>query len=138
MIDFIAIDNFFRSLKNRYRECFLKMEDCKVYLEDNYSKNQFATIFSKLLYFSFLAFITFNPKNHIKYPNHLLVDFISEMWNIKKLICESDQRFNITYKDEYDIEKTPISSSDGGAHNIVFYVIITIAALGLGFILGIR
>lgn len=75
-MDYVTIDNFFRNINSRYRECILRIEDSKVYFEDKYRKLKSVEM---LLVSSLICTlvcipvcIAFNPRKRAIYPNETL------------------------------------------------------------------
>ena len=67
-----------------------------------------------------------------------LIDFISDMWGIRKLTCESDSRFEISYSNnEYYLEKKRITYNDSEKNDALFIILLIVAFIIL-FSLGIK
>ena len=64
-----------------------------------------------------------------------MVDFLADMWNLRKLTCESDKKFDINFDKEYDIEKKSLTLEDGGSKTLLFFFVLFIAAFVLHIIL---
>ena len=258
MMDYVTIESFFSNIKSKYRECALRIEDSKIYFEDNFRRIKLEKFLGVSLYFWSLVCFAFDPKklsvsrnaiiraighyvfiiilvfscfwllsfllkpfvkvyNVIDYKNgcltielwlmgvrlmtldkfenkdfclimnnvipvsynpsgsrinnvkgvplvidkrtdlyflnevlllhqngkfiHLwlgysvesysncieLVDFISNMWKIRKLTCESNSRFEINYNNKFYIDKKTITFADGDNYDTLFVIALIVA-----------
>ena len=62
MMDYVTIESFFSNIKSKYRECALRIEDSKIYFEDNFRRIKLEKFLGVSLYFWSLVCFAFDPK----------------------------------------------------------------------------